>query len=91
MNSLVENDALFISASTAETPGGGDFLLESRELEFKNINDAAGGVLITTFHGLVRIYNSNGWPSRLFWIVITFVAMALFFVQVWRKALFLAT
>ncbi len=37
---------------------------------------------ITTFHGLVRIYNSKQWWSRIFWIVVSFAAMVGFFFQV---------
>ncbi len=37
---------------------------------------------ITTFHGLVRIYNSKQWYGRIFWITIVIAAFSVFCVQV---------
>uniref|UniRef100_A0A914VX88 Uncharacterized protein n=1 Tax=Plectus sambesii TaxID=2011161 RepID=A0A914VX88_9BILA len=36
---------------------------------------------ITTYHGLVRIYNSHTWPSRIFWIVVVLTALILFVIH----------
>ncbi|VDL71135.1 unnamed protein product [Nippostrongylus brasiliensis] len=37
---------------------------------------------LTTYHGLVRIYNSNTWPSRIFWCVVVLSCLSLFMVHV---------
>ncbi|VDO92685.1 unnamed protein product [Heligmosomoides polygyrus] len=36
---------------------------------------------MTTYHGLVRIYNSNTWPSRIFWCVVVLSCLSLFMVH----------
>ncbi|CAJ0581372.1 unnamed protein product, partial [Mesorhabditis spiculigera] len=36
---------------------------------------------LTTYHGLVRIYNSNTWPSRIFWCVVVLSCLFLFMVH----------
>ena len=37
---------------------------------------------ITTFHGLVRIYNSRTWLSRSFWVIVVVAAFSVFSYQV---------
>ncbi|KAK5984573.1 hypothetical protein GCK32_018597, partial [Trichostrongylus colubriformis] len=37
---------------------------------------------LTTYHGLVRIYNSNTWPSRIFWCVVVLSCLSLFMIHV---------
>ncbi|CAA91936.2 amiloride-sensitive sodium channel family protein [Caenorhabditis elegans] len=36
---------------------------------------------LTTYHGLVRIYNSNTWPSRIFWVVVVLSCLSLFMIH----------
>ncbi|CAJ0608603.1 unnamed protein product [Cylicocyclus nassatus] len=36
---------------------------------------------LTTYHGLVRIYNSNTWPSRIFWCVVVLSCLSLFMIH----------
>lgn len=36
---------------------------------------------LTTYHGLVRIYNSNTWPSRIFWSVVVLSCLSLFMIH----------
>ncbi|CAB3411061.1 unnamed protein product [Caenorhabditis bovis] len=36
---------------------------------------------LTTYHGLVRIYNSNTWPSRIFWTVVVLSCLSLFMIH----------
>ncbi|KAJ1363758.1 hypothetical protein KIN20_023689 [Parelaphostrongylus tenuis] len=36
---------------------------------------------LTTFHGLVRIYSSNTWPSRIFWCVVVLSCLSLFMIH----------
>ncbi|CAD6197377.1 unnamed protein product [Caenorhabditis auriculariae] len=36
---------------------------------------------LTTYHGLVRIYNSNTWPSRIFWCVVVLCCLSLFMIH----------
>ncbi|CAJ0919962.1 unnamed protein product, partial [Mesorhabditis belari] len=36
---------------------------------------------LTTYHGLVRIYNSNTWPSRIFWCVVVLSCLFLFMIH----------
>uniref|UniRef100_A0A914XBH6 Uncharacterized protein n=1 Tax=Plectus sambesii TaxID=2011161 RepID=A0A914XBH6_9BILA len=44
---------------------------------------------ITTYHGLVRIYNSRSWLSRIFWIVITLSSFGAFLYQAYLLLLML--
>lgn len=37
---------------------------------------------LTTYHGLVRIYNSNTWPSRIFWCVVVISCLSMFMTHV---------
>lgn len=37
---------------------------------------------ITTYHGLVRIYNASHWYGRWFWTAIVFASFSLFLLQV---------
>ncbi|TMS35126.1 hypothetical protein L596_002589 [Steinernema carpocapsae] len=36
---------------------------------------------LTTYHGLVRIYNSRTWPSRIFWCVTVVSCLSLFMIH----------
>uniref|UniRef100_A0A1I7ZPP2 Amiloride-sensitive cation channel 5 n=1 Tax=Steinernema glaseri TaxID=37863 RepID=A0A1I7ZPP2_9BILA len=36
---------------------------------------------LTTYHGLVRIYNSRTWPSRIFWCVTVLSCLSLFMIH----------
>uniref|UniRef100_A0A914X8P5 Uncharacterized protein n=1 Tax=Plectus sambesii TaxID=2011161 RepID=A0A914X8P5_9BILA len=36
---------------------------------------------LTTYHGLVRIYNARSWPSRIFWIVTVLFWLTLFVIH----------
>lgn len=37
---------------------------------------------LTTYHGLVRIYNSQNWTSRIFWCVVVVSCLSLFMIHV---------
>uniref|UniRef100_A0A914Y9B4 Uncharacterized protein n=1 Tax=Panagrolaimus superbus TaxID=310955 RepID=A0A914Y9B4_9BILA len=37
---------------------------------------------LTTYHGMVRIYNSNTWPSRIFWCVVVVSCVSMFMIHV---------
>uniref|UniRef100_A0A0N5A3Y2 Amiloride-sensitive sodium channel n=1 Tax=Parastrongyloides trichosuri TaxID=131310 RepID=A0A0N5A3Y2_PARTI len=36
---------------------------------------------LTTYHGLVRIYNSKTWPSRIFWCCVVMSCLSLFMIH----------
>ncbi|KAE9547814.1 hypothetical protein FO519_008973 [Halicephalobus sp. NKZ332] len=36
---------------------------------------------LTTYHGMVRIYNSTTWPSRIFWCVVVVSCLSLFMIH----------
>ncbi|KAE9415274.1 hypothetical protein Angca_008432, partial [Angiostrongylus cantonensis] len=36
---------------------------------------------LTTYHGLVRIYSSTTWPSRIFWCVVVLSCLSLFMIH----------
>uniref|UniRef100_A0AC35GSI0 Uncharacterized protein n=1 Tax=Panagrolaimus sp. PS1159 TaxID=55785 RepID=A0AC35GSI0_9BILA len=36
---------------------------------------------LTTYHGMVRIYNSNTWPSRIFWCVVVVSCVSMFMIH----------
>uniref|UniRef100_A0A914VVX5 Uncharacterized protein n=1 Tax=Plectus sambesii TaxID=2011161 RepID=A0A914VVX5_9BILA len=44
---------------------------------------------ITTYHGLVRIYNSMNWLSRWFWITVVVTSFSLFLLQAYQLLLML--
>lgn len=37
---------------------------------------------LTTYHGMVRIYNSATWPSLIFWCLVVTLCLILFMVHV---------
>lgn len=37
---------------------------------------------LTTYHGMVRIYNSNTWPSLIFWCLVVVSCVSLFMLHV---------
>ncbi|KAK0396515.1 hypothetical protein QR680_001747 [Steinernema hermaphroditum] len=36
---------------------------------------------LTTYHGMVRIYNSNTWPSLIFWCLVVVTCVTLFMIH----------
>lgn len=37
---------------------------------------------VTTYHGLVRIYNARTWPSRIFWVITVLCWLSMFVIHV---------
>lgn len=65
-----------MSASHGEDPTSGERVyLHIYDYETKEFSG------LTTYHGLVRIYNSNTWPSRIFWCVVVLSCLSLFMVH----------
>jgi hypothetical protein len=45
-------------------------------------SESKGFTSVTTFHGMDRLYNSNTWPSRIFWSLVVVTCLVMFMSQV---------